>query len=160
MDYTTQEKQLGGTERAIMAKMLSAKETTEKQTRRLVESIPDIERGIARTTVSPTEKAAENLDKAKANFVRAIDSGKTKERLLAVSKEDWQRKTLAKVDRISTGISEAADRVEDFHVQRIAHQEGISRELDSMPTRTDSDMEARMLKQIRGMRGNWYKRNK
>lgn len=135
-----------------MSRNLTAAEITEKQQRRLSESIPDVKRGIERVTESPTEKAAANLDKAKANYNKAIDSGKTAMRLKAVSLDDWKVATVEKVDRIATGIMGATAKIVGFHEQRQEHQTRIDGGLKSMPTRTASDMDQRMLFQIKEMR--------
>tara|TARA_R100001086_G_scaffold112467_1_gene57353 strand:- start:8001 stop:8426 length:426 start_codon:yes stop_codon:yes gene_type:complete len=135
-----------------MPETLNPTEIADKQANRLSAAVPDIKRGVQRVTQSPTDKAADNLEKAASNYALAISSGKTEQRLRAVSLSDWQQATVAKADRIPSGINEAKAKLQKFHAQRQGHQTGIDSELDSMPTLTPSDMEQRMLHQMRRMR--------
>ncbi len=123
----------------------------DKQIRRLTDSVPDIEAGVALVTESPTAKAAARLDIAKANFARAVDSGKMARNLKAVSLEEWKAKTLAKVGRIPEGISESRDTLIQFHEQRNAHQAVIDRELAGIEKRTLADGIRRMTVQVQQM---------
>ena len=123
----------------------------DKQISRLSSAVPEIEDGIQAVTESPTAKAADNLDKAKARYVAAIDSGKTAKRLRAVSLQDWQEKTLAKVTRVAEGVEASRGKIERFHAQRNAAQDRIDATLKTMPTRTLDDSIRRMTTQVREM---------
>jgi len=135
-----------------MAKLQRAPEAiAEKQIRRLQESTPDIESGINAVVDNPCEKAAEHLDDALAGYRKAIDSGKMKRNLLAVSLGDWKRKALAKVGRIGEGAEGARPVIVQFHKQRNAVQATIDATLEGLPRRTLADSERRMLTQMRAM---------
>jgi hypothetical protein len=129
----------------------SAQDITEKQVRRLSESIPDVQAGINAVDVSPTAQAAEHLDKAQQNYVAAITSGRMAKNLRAVTLADWKESTLAKVDRIAPGAEASRGKIERFHAQRQDHQKRIDSELVKMPTRTKENMYARALHQMRRM---------
>lgn len=139
-----------------MGKGMTAGEIADKQVERTRASVPYFERGVNAVTESPMAKAADNLDKAAENYRLAVSSGRMKKRLLAVSLPDWQAKTVAKSGRIPEGVEAARDRIADFHGQRMSHQDKIDVILKTMPTRTPSDMDARMLKQSQEMRKMQY----
>ena len=141
-----------------MAKNQTPSEIADKQIQRLTDSVPAVQRGIDRVTESPTHKAAQNLDKAAANYAEAIRSGKTKERLEAVDLNEWQQKTKAKADRIPTGAAEARDKIVEFQTQRADYQTRIDGILKDMGTRTPGEMDQRMLKQVNEMRKFRFKR--
>jgi hypothetical protein len=122
-----------------------------KQIRRLSDAVEDIKAGVGNVTVSPTMLAAANLDKARTNYQKAIDSGKMANNLKAVSLQTWIAKTQAKVNRIPEGIAAAAPTLVQFHTQREAMQTGISNTLGTMPTRTLQDGINRMVAQVTGM---------
>ena len=129
----------------------SPRDIASKQIRRVQDSIPDIEAGINAVAVSPTHLAAEQLDKAKANYIRAIDSGKTKRGLLAVDLATWKQKTLAKSGRISSGIEESRSKLEKFHTQRNVWQDEIDAGLKTMPQKSIEDSRRRMIFQMDAM---------
>ena len=126
-------------------------EIASKQIRRLQDSTTDIEAGINRVTVSPCDLAADNLDKAGDNYMKAIRSGKMERGLRAVTAAEWKKAALAKVDRIGQGIEESRAKLEQFHKQRNAAQDAIDAKLDAMPTRTIDDNIRRMVTQVKAM---------
>ena len=135
-----------------MAKGLTAQEIADKQVERTRTAVPFFEKGVAAVTVSPTAKAADNLDKAAEHYAAKVRDGSMARRLRAVSLEDWKAKTTAKSGRIAEGVEQAKPRIADFHGQRMAAQSKIDSSLATMPTRTASEMDARMLKQVAEMR--------
>ena len=135
-----------------MAKaMKDPSKTTEKQIRNVRNATEDIVAGVNAVTVAPTKLAADQLDKAKANYIKAIDSGKTRRNLLAVGVEDWRERMLAKVGNIATGIEASKSVIEEFHRQRNEVQKAINNELDKMPTKSLADSQRRMIAQMNGM---------
>lgn len=134
-----------------MAK-LTAEQFQEKHARRLKESIPDMRAGVERVTVSPTAQAAKKLDKLKANLIKAIDSGKMKRRMEAVSVEDWRSKMLTKgLNRVATGIDEAAPKVTKFAAKLLPYIDKVQAEVKKMPDLTLEDNINRAATMMRGM---------
>lgn len=129
----------------------SVTDIVEKQIQRTAGATDETRKGVMAVLESPTEKAALNLDKAKSNYNKAIDSGKTARNLRSVSLASWKESTASKIDRIPSGIAAAKDKLTDFHTQRADHQVKIDSELSRMPKRTLADSEGRMLAQMRGM---------
>lgn len=126
----------------------------EKHNRRLKGAVEDMRLGVERVSDSPTEKAAAKADKMKQRIVESIDSGKWQAGLRRVSLEDWKQKMLNKgVNRVASGIDEAADKVRDFASELLPH---IDRGVDSvnkMPDVTLEDSIARMTTMVRHMAG-------
>lgn len=134
-----------------MAK-LSPEQFQEKHARRLKESIPDMRAGVERVTVSPTAQAAKKLDKLKANLIKAIDSGKMKRRMEAVTVEDWRSKMLTKgLNRVATGIDEAAPKVVKFAGKLLPFIDKVQAEVKKMPDLTLEDNINRAAQMMRGM---------
>jgi len=129
----------------------SINDIVAKQISRTANAVDEVRKGVEAVTESPTEKAAQNLDKAGANYMKAIQSGKTARNLRAVSVGEWKSKTLAKVDRIPSGIAAAEGKLTQFHTQRAKHQETIDSKLGNMPKRTLSDSISRMTAQVTEM---------
>jgi len=129
----------------------SVSDIVDKQIQRTANSTDEVRKGIAAVTESPTEKAAQNLDRAKSGYAKAVDSGKMARNLRAVSLEMWKTSTLEKVDRIPSGIAAAKGKLIDFHTQRAAFQDKIDSKLSSMPKRTLSDSISRMTTQVTEM---------
>jgi len=132
---------------------LTAEEFQEKHARRLKESIPDITRGIERTTVSPTALAAAKEDKMKNNIMEALNSGKWKRGLLRVTLQDWQKAAIEKgVPRISIGIDAAKDKTTKFAGQLLSFEDSLLGELKKKPDVSFEDSVNRMVFWVRGMK--------
>jgi hypothetical protein len=134
-----------------MAK-LTPEEFQEKHARRLKASVPDIEKGIKRVTVAPTEQAAAKADKMRARLLEKIDDGTWAARLRKVTLEDWREKALNKgLARISGGIDGAKAKVTDFASQLLPHIDSVKGEIEKMPDVTLEDSINRMVTFTRGM---------
>lgn len=128
-----------------MAK-LTPREIAEKQVRKAQASTEDYSRGVNSVTDSPTAKAAGKKDKLKANFLRAVDSGKWEEGLLATSLEDWKRATTGKgAERYGSGVAAAMDKTVAFHEEFQPFLTGVKETIDRMP---DSTPEQRIQKMV------------
>lgn len=134
-----------------MAK-LTAEEFQEKQARRLKASLQDMRAGINRVTVAPTMKAAQKLQKARENYIKAVDSGKMKRRLESVSLEEWKRKILdVGVDRVSAGIDAAKDKTIAFASELLPYQDALKAKVAAMPDGNIEDSAARVVAWMKGM---------
>lgn len=134
-----------------MAKV-NAEQFADKHAARLSGATEDIRRGVMAVTVSPTRKAAEKLDKMKANFNRAIDSGKVKRGLLRVDLPEWQKKMMEKgISRIPEGIQAARGKMVAFGEQLLAYEDNLQAKIKTMPDTTLEDSINRMTSWTRGM---------
>ena len=89
--------------------------------------------------------------KARQNYALSITSGKMGDRLKAVSLSSWKNSTLAKADRLISGITAAKGKIVDFQEQRQSWQDTIDRGLAAMPTKTLTENIARATYQMRQM---------
>lgn len=134
-----------------MAK-LTPEEFQEKHARRLKGAIPDIEKGIARVSSSPTAKAAAKVDKMRARLLAKIDDGTWASRLKGVTLEEWKSKAIEKgIPHIAAGIDGARDKVVNFAGQLLPHIDKVKGEIDKMPDLTLEDSINRMATFTRGM---------
>lgn len=70
-----------------------------------------MQQGVNSVTVSPTEIAAQRVDKMRANFNASIDSGKTAAKLRSVKLADWQGAMINKgIPRVSAGVDASKDK--------------------------------------------------
>ena len=86
----------------------SAAEYVEKLTTRTRAAIPDWQKGIERVEEAPGAAAARQAPAMLANLTEAVNSGRWAAKVGAVTKEEWQQKTLAKGPaRIGPGLDAA-----------------------------------------------------
>ncbi len=131
---------------------LTASEFAEKWARRLSAAAPDIQKGINRVDVSPTEKAASKQDKMLQKVTEAINSGKWATGLRRVTLSDWKKAAIEKgIPRISQGVTGAGAKVTDFASQLLPFQDGLQSQISSMPDLTIEDSINRMTTWVRGM---------
>lgn len=134
-----------------MAK-LTAQQFADKWARRLQAASPDIQSGINRVDVSPTEKAASKQDKMLQNVTASIQSGKWAEGLRRVTLSDWKNAAINKgIPRISQGVTGAGPKVQQFAQQLLTFQDGLQSKITSMPDLTLEDSINRMTTWVRGM---------
>jgi len=134
-----------------MAKVTS-EQYAEKHARRLKQAIPDMEAGVQRVTISPTKQAAAKMDKLKANLIKAIDSGKMKRRMEAVSVEEWKKKKVEKgLGRVASGIDAAHDKQVSFANQLLPAVDAAVAEVKKLPDLTIEDSINRVGTYIRRM---------
>jgi hypothetical protein len=134
-----------------MAK-LTAAQFAEKWQRRLQAASPDIQNGINRVDVSPTEKAAAKQDKYLANVTAAAQSGKWANGLRRVTLSDWKTAAINKgIPRISQGVAGAGAKVTNFANQLLSFQDSLQGKIQSMPDLTLEDSINRMNTWVRGM---------
>ena len=114
-------------------------------TQRIVEGVQNVQ-------VSPTAKAAKSLDKAKAGYTAAIDSGKMARKLNAVSLESWKASTLAKApQRISAGVDGAVPKMQEFARKLLPYLTQVQAKVQAMPNISLEDNIQRAVTQMREM---------
>ena len=131
---------------------LTPEEAATKQATRLKAATEDVRRGIDRVTTAPTQLAAAKQDKMKVNLNAAIDSGRWKKGLQAVSLEDW--KTQARdvgVNRIAAGIDAAHAKQVGFYGKLLPAVDAAKAKIASMPDTSLEDNINRMTTYIREM---------
>jgi hypothetical protein len=130
-------------------KNLTPAEIAAKQVTRTTNAIPDYVKGVQSVTTSPGVSAAKNIDKMRAKFNDAIDSGKTARRLQAIDLGNWQKATADKGKaRIADGVKAASQTITDFHTQFRSHLEQGQQILAGMPSTTLQENIQRMVANV------------
>jgi len=112
-----------------------------------------IQDGINATTVAPTQLAAQHLDKYLAGTQQAVASGKMAAKLNAVTLQQWQQATIAKVSRVGAGATTAQPKMQ-AHLQRFLPKVAAARAtVKAMPSSTPADRIARMVAFATAMQG-------
>jgi len=141
-----------------MAK-LTPKEFQEKHARRLKGALEDMRTGVERVTEAPTKKAAEKAEKMLTNLTESVRSGKWAAGLNRVGLDEWKSKMLNKgVNRVATGIDEAAAKVEAFASELLPHIDSGVSKIKKMGDVTLEDNINRMVEFTRHM--SKFKRTK
>jgi len=135
---------------------MTPQQIADKQARNVSANVESFRRGVQNPERNPMELAAANVDKAVERYRQAAD--KMKRGLLGTSIDDWKTATLAKSDRLASGVEAAKPKIAKFHEQRQQFQSSINSELDKMPTKTLEDNIARMTMQVRKMSGFQFKK--
>ncbi|MBU2685575.1 MAG: hypothetical protein KKF27_20230 [Gammaproteobacteria bacterium] len=105
---------------------------------------------IRKVTVSPTQTAADNIDKMRANFNAAIDSGKVERGLRRVSLQDWQKAMIERgIPRIASGLDASRGKIVEFNRQFYPFLERVQAEVAAMPNLTLDDNINRMVHNVR-----------
>lgn len=132
---------------------LTPEEAAAKWRNRASGAQSDWQKGIERTPDSPTAKAAAATDKWQAKVSMASTAQKFKRNVSAVSKEEWQQRTIAKAGNYSAGISSGEDKMLKHQRDSAAHIEEGKRRLATMPNLTIEDAANRAAFWVRWMAG-------
>lgn len=133
-----------------MAK-LTPEEAAAKWKNRTASAQPDWQRGVERTADSPTAKAAASATKWQTKVSAASTMEKFKRNVGAVSKEEWQTRTLAKAGNYSAGVQASEDKMLKHQRDSAAHIEAGRRMIAGMPNVTIEDAAARAAAWVRHM---------
>jgi len=111
---------------------------------------PHIKAQVMKVTVAPTAAAADKIEKMRANFNAAIDSGKVERGLRRTSLQDWQNAMVNKgIPRIAAGLDAAKDKIVEFNRQFYPFLETVQAEIKAMPDLTLEDSISRMVHNVR-----------
>ena len=119
-----------------MSKGLTGEQIAEKHARRLTAAIPDMRDAVDRVTVNPMEKAANSMDKMRARYLEAIDSGKVQRGFKRVSLDEWKDAYKRNVDRVASGIENAKPKTAKFFTELNAYQSSYLPDVHKMPSTT------------------------
>lgn len=132
--------------------IMTPKQAADKWSQRTTAAVADYKAGVLRVTESPTAKAAMAADKMLQNIMEAIQSGRWKAALEAVSLEDWKKATSEKgAGRMAQGVQGAVNKQEAYYTEVFPVLERIQREIEGMPNLTLEDSIARAAHLMREM---------
>jgi len=116
------------------------------------------EKGIDSPKADPIKKAIEKEDLWANRIKEAIEKGRRKAKLAKVTADEWNSYAHAFADKLVDGVvkreAKVAKFIDAWHPKLLSHLSKI----DAMPAVTDSDMEARMVENLRGLKalkGTW-----
>ena len=131
---------------------LTPEEATEKHSRNLKASLPDMELGIGKVTTAPGQLAAKKQTKMLANLTKKIQDGTWARRVAGVSLEDWKTKMVLKgLPRVSGGIDAAHDKQVNFFSQLLPAIDAAQSKVKGMADLTLEDSINRMTTMCREM---------
>jgi hypothetical protein len=93
-----------------------------------------LRRGVQGVSQSPTEKAAQSVDRMVQGIQRAAAEGRIQDGLRRVTLADWQKAMLEKgAPRIASGAAAAKPKFQQFMSEFIPHLQAGMNELENMP---------------------------
>ena len=124
----------------------------KKWSQNLAASSADMQRGAMAVKTAPGQMAAQKQDKLRANWLKAVDSGKWADKVSAVTLTSWQQSYINKgISRAAQGATVAEPKMAAFMTQLLPYQETLKAQLQNMPDVTIEDSIARAAAWIRGM---------
>ena len=134
-----------------MVKM-TPEQFTDKHNRRLKGALEDMRSGVETVTTAPGKLAADKEQKFKTRLMESIDKGTWRNRVSAVTLDDWKSKMIDKgLPRVSGGIDAAAAKVKDFAAQLLPAVAAAQDKIAKMPDLTLEDSINRMGSYVREM---------
>lgn len=113
--------------------------------------------GVQAVTVSPTQAAAQAVDKYLAGVQDAVTSGRLVAGLQSVSTTDWQNSMIQKgIPNMQNGVRNLDARAQAAMSDVLTYTQTVSDQIRSMPNATDNDAKNRMMKAFDLMKA--YKR--
>lgn len=132
----------------------TAQEAARRWAANLKNAKKSIEAGVMAVSVSPTELAAQKVDKYAAGVQAAVDSGRYQQGLRNVTLAQWQQAFLTKgIQRLDSGVSAAEPKMQSFLTEFLPFASSVSQAVRAMPDTTESERDQRMLEAVRMMRG-------
>lgn len=143
-----------------MRPMPTPQEQADRYAKGVADKVSQYKAGIQRVNVSPTALAAQKIQKMRANFNAAIDSGKTAAGLNRVTLPAWQQQASTKgAANLATGAAAAKPKmIATLSAQRAAVEQ-LRNEIHNMPNDTPGDRKARANAWFDGMAAIAAQRN-
>lgn len=131
----------------------NAQEAARRWASNLRNARKSIEAGVRAVTVSPTAQAAQKLDKYQEGIRKAIETGKTAQRMQAVTVQQWQDAAIQKgLARLDSGVEAGTPKMQSFLTEFLPYAEQVSQSVKQMPDVTEDDRDRRMLEAVRRLR--------
>ena len=127
-------------------------EAAAKWNTNLVGSTAEIELGVNKVTVAPSEQAIAQKDKMVDNWLASIENGKWEDGLRRVDLAEWKRSMIdIGIKRIRDGAMKAQPKLQRYYEKAFPLMQNLEDTIAAMPSRDLQDSEARMLAWMRGM---------
>lgn len=136
-----------------------AKVWADKQLARVRVSGDDYRKGVENPKRNPIEAALAKKEKWKANMMKAIQEDRWAKTMSKLTLDDWRKPTLELgTERFIRGVEANEGKIRAFIDKFQPMLSSHSASIEAMPDTTDSEREARMLANLRGMKklkGKW-----
>ena len=114
--------------------MLSPAAAAAKWSRNTQAATKSMQDGVNAVTQSPTEKAAQAVDRQVQGVIRAQQEGRTQAALRAVSLDSWKQSMINKgIPRVAQGVQASVSKMEKFNAAFYPHLQTGLQMLESMP---------------------------
>ena len=111
-----------------------------------------IKRGVGAVKEAPGVTAAKSIDKMRANWIAALDSGRWQLATTNVTLQQWQAAMINKgLMRIADGVRASQQKVQNYATRAIPVYENLQAQINQMPKRTIQDSLARVRVWMEGM---------
>ena len=128
------------------------KQVAEKWVRRSQAATQDMVNGVNNVTRNPAEQAIAKEQKLVNNWNAAIQSGKWKRGMQAVTLDGWKQSMIQKgAPRVAAGVQSAQAKQEQFYAELIPYQDSLQSKLAAMPDLTLEDSINKAVEWMRGM---------
>jgi hypothetical protein len=130
---------------------VNPQEGAAKWAKRTKNATQEVKDGVNRVSESPMAKAAQALDKALQNYMRAIESGKMEAGLNRVTLQQWKDAMVnIGIGRIAAGVdNKGTGKMQQFAQEFYPFLERVQGEIDAMPSTTLEDNIQRMVHNAR-----------
>ncbi len=138
---------------------MTPQQYADKWSKRMKNSVTDIQTGIDGVTTSPMEKAIAKQDKMKQNLINAIDNGTWAAGLRGVSLDQWKSITKAKVaNSLSAGVDAAGTKMVKFGTYLQTTVNNALSTISTMPDLTFDDSMNKVRAFCQAMQQNRYRK--
>lgn len=111
-----------------------------------------VKRGVNAVKEAPGVTAAKSIEKMRANWIAALDSGRWQMNTTAVTLQAWQSAMINKgLPRIADGVRAAQQKVQNYATRAMPVYETLQNQIRQMPKRTVQDSLARVRVWMEGM---------
>lgn len=133
--------------------MINAQQWAENWVNGMNNAGEKMRRGAQAVTEAPSLRAVDAVNKMRANWIAAIDSGYWTGRMSSVTLDQWRNAYINKgIERIANGVAGARGKVQSYATRAIPIMTNLQNQIRQMPNATNQDAEARVLAWMRGMR--------
>lgn len=125
----------------------------DKYKKRAESAGDEMKKGVERTTVNPTERAAAAVDKYAAGTQKAVSDGTFVRGCQASTLEDWKSATAGKGSQnYANGVRSISPKAKRAMTEQFEKAQKASEEIQTMANVTEDDARQRMLKNFELMK--------
>lgn len=124
-------------------------------------AVRSYEDGVRATDRNPMEAALRQKDTMIARFMESMNNGRYEEGMQRFTFDQWKDRTIKKGGQnYSTGVQAGATAMQQFQEEFAPIRKRISDSVRAMPNATEAQRDARMMENVRQMRGTRFTRRR